>query len=251
MENHPSGLTDDQIYNLEAQFAGQQTLINLSCIPTGIAFVFLAHAALIAANRWFINSDGITGYRVPYQPVIWWFFPGFGALCLCFEISLQIWALFVGHTTVNLYSEWDSRQPKKARGGIAYYDARKVLRWFTVLIAIPIGILSGLALRMHTTFSNGGIHAYGYAFAAPVFHSYADLRRVTLLQGVRSKHGKLIDRPSYVLDFADGHRWSQTNWDDSAKSIQRSLATILSQHSNLPIGNVTAIEDLRLLDSPR
>ncbi len=251
MGNHPSGLTDDQIDNLEAKFATQQTFVNLSCIPTGIAFALFTHAALAAASQWFSRSDGLTGYRVPYQSVIWWFFPGFGALCLCFEISLQIWALFVGHTTVNLYSEWDSRQPKKARGGIAYYDSRKVLRWFTVVIAIPIGILSGLALRMHTTFSDDGIHEYGYAFAAPVFHSYADLRRTTLLQGVRSKHGKVIDRPSYVLDFADGYRWSQTNWDDSAKGIQISLATILRQHSSLPIGNVTTIEDLRLLDTPR
>ena len=251
MENHPSGLTDDQIDDLEAQFAGQQTLVNLSCIPSGIVFALLAHAALVAISHTLMNSDGLVGYRVPSLAVIWWFFPGFGALCLCFEISLQVWALFVGHRTVDLFSEWDSRQPKKSLYGIAYYDARKVLRWCTVLVAIPIGILCGLAFRMHTTFSDDGIHEFGYAFAAPVLHRYSDLSRITLLQGILDHHNKFEERPSFVLDFADGYRWSQAERDDSAKNIQRTLTTILRQHSSLPIGNVTTIEDLRLLDTPR
>ncbi|WP_263358293.1 hypothetical protein [Acidicapsa ligni] len=241
-----SGLTEDQIEDFEAQFAAQQTIVNLCCIPSGLAFFFIAHAILAAISNWLVNSDGIAGYRVPYQSVILWFFPGFGALSLCFEITLQIWALFVGQRVVELYSDWDSRQPKKSRGGIVYYDARKVLRGFALLLVFPIGIFTSLALNMHTTFGDDGIHEFGYAFAKQTFHSYQDIRNITLVSGAFDKHGKFISRPAYVLDFADGHRWSQANWDDSAKGIQVSLAAILARKTQLPTVDVESIHDLQL-----
>lgn len=244
LEPHSSGLTKDQIEDLDARFATQQTIVNLCCIPSGLAFFFFSHACLVAINQWLIKADGISGYRVACQPVIWWFFPGFGALSLCFEITLQIWALFVGHKIVDLYSDWDSQQPKQSRGGIVYYDARKWLRWMALLVALPIGILTALALNMHTTFGEDGIHEFGYAFSTPKQHSYANLRRITLLRGAYDKHGKFFNRPTVVLDFADGHRWSQSNWDVS-KDSWRGLLTALDHKTYLPVTSAGTIEDLQ------
>jgi hypothetical protein len=241
---HPSGLTQDQIDDLEAQFCTQQTIVNLCCIPSGLAFLFLTHACLIAISQHLIQSDGVPGYHIAYQPVFYWFLPGFGALSLCFEITLQIWAMFVGHTVVNLYSEWDSRQPKRSRGGIVYYDVRKILRWFTVLLVIPIGILSSLALNMHTTFGEDGMHEFGYAFAMPKVHSYAQIRQVAHVHGVFGKHGRFIDRPYCVVDFADGHRWNQNDWDDSSASTARAIEAVLAAQTHLPFVDILVLEDL-------
>jgi hypothetical protein len=244
MESHPSGLTEDQIENLEAQFAAQQTIVNLCCIPAGLAFFFVAHTLIAAFSQSLMNSDGIFGFPVPYQSVIYWVFPGFGVLSLCFEITLQIWALFVGHTTVNLYADWDSRQPKKSRGGITYYDARSALRWLSLVITLPIGILSGLALNMHTTFGDDCIHEFGYAFGAPRIYPYAAVRQVTHVHGVFNKHSKLVARPYCVIDFADGHRWNQNNWDASSAATERTIQAVIEKHTSLPIADVLVIEDL-------
>jgi hypothetical protein len=251
IEANPSGLSNNPINDLETQFAEQQTIVNLCCIPSGLAFLLLTHTLLVESFQFLERADGIPGYKITYQPVIWWFFPGFGALCLCFEITLQIWTLFVGRNVVDLYSEWDSRQPKKSRGGIVYYDARKVLRWFSLLIALPIGIFSGLALNMHTTFGEDGIHTFGYAFAAPVFHSYDEIRDITLVQGKYDKHGKFFERPFFVLGFADGHHWLQSDWDDTATSMERSLSAILVQKTHIPIANADTINDIQPPTSAR
>ena len=152
---------------------------------------------------------------------------------------------------MDLYSEWDSRQPKKSRGSIDYYDARKVLRWFAFLIALPIGVFSALALNMHATFADDGIHEFGYAFAAPIFHSYDDIRGITLVHGKYDKHGKFIERPFFVLDFADGHHWLQNNWDDSAAGMERSLSAILAQKTHIPIADANTINDMQLPTSGR
>lgn len=239
-----SGLTRDQVEDLEAQFPVQQTYVNLSCFLSGLAFALVTHFVLVKASQSLIASDGIGGYHIPYQSYIWWFFPGFGALCLCFEITLQVWAIFVGRRVVNLYSEWDSRQPKKSRGDIVYYDARKVLRWFTLLIVLPVGIFSGLALNMHTTFGDDGIHEFGYAFAAPVFHSYSDVQDITLIRGKYDKHGKFFERPYFVVGFADGHSWIQSDWDDTASSVG-GLKAVLTQKSHISIGDAITIQDMQ------
>ena len=243
-EQDPSGLTQDQIEDLEAEFASKQTIINIACLPIGIAFLLLAHAALVSLSQFMVDSDGIAGYRVPYQVSIWWLFPGFGAICLCFEIALQIWALFAGPAIVNLYCRWESKQPKKTRyGGVTYYDTRKTLRWLALLIGLPVGILTALALNMHTTSGDDGLTEFGYAFKAPVFHRYSEIRGITVARGVFGKHGKFIAKPSFVLDFVDGHRWSQRDWDDSRRSIQMELSGILTDKTNLPFMEAETAED--------
>jgi hypothetical protein len=153
LDLHPSGLTQDQSDDLEAKFSGWQNTVNLSCAATPVLFLLGTRFLLLYISRALANSDGLSGLHIHYQQVIWWFFPGFGAVCLSFEIVLLIWSLFIGCGIVNLYVEWAARQPKRSRGGETYYDSRKLYRWMTLLVALPIGIGTVLALNMHTTFA--------------------------------------------------------------------------------------------------
>ncbi len=195
---------------------------------------------------WLIAHDGVSGFRIPYQPVIWWFLPGFGGLCLCFEISLQVWSLFVGKKTMDLYNAWDSRQPKSYRGSVGYYDSRKWLRWFTLLLCLPIAVLTTLALNMHTSFAGDGIYEFGFAFKRPVFHGYLDLRRIAIVSGYRSgRHKEWIGMASVVLDFSDGHRWEQSKYDeDRSVSNLDQIEKILRARTSMEFVWASDVEEL-------
>ena len=241
---HPSGLSQDQIDDCEAKFSSWQNFVNLCCAATAVLFLVGTRYALLFASRALANSDGLSGLHIHYQQDLWWFFPTIGAVSLSFEIVLQIWSLFIGRGIVNLYVEWAARQPKRYRGGETYYDSRKLFRWFTLVLALPIGILTVLALRAHTTFAEDGMHEYDYAFAAPKIYTYSQMRQVAQVDGVLSKHYKFIPRPYVVIDFADGHRWSQHNWDDSTLGLTAALRAKLKEHTSLPFADVLILEDL-------
>jgi len=231
--HYPSGLSQDQIDDLEAKFSDWQTLVNISCVATAFLFFLGTHLLLTYASRSFANSDGLSGLHILYQQAIWWFFPGLGAFTLSFEIVLQVWSIFTSRWIVNLYVEWAARQPKRYRGDDVYYDSRTLYRWITLFIALPVGIATALALNMHTTFADDGMHEYGYAFASPKFYSYSQIREVIQVEGVLGKHNAFIPGPYDVIDFTDGYRWSQHNWDDSTHGVTDALDATLTTHTNL------------------
>jgi len=241
MSHHPTqqtdpvvnALTQDQIDDLEAKFSDWQTTINLCCVATAILFLFATHFLLKFATQTLATSDGIPGLHILSQPAIWWFFPSIGALSLSFEIVLQAWSIFIARKTVNLYSDWAARQPKKTKNGITYYDSRKWCRWLALLIALPIGALTALALREHITFAEDGMHQYGFAFVAPKIYPYSQIRQVSQVDGVLGKHNKFIPRPYVVIYFADGYRWSQEDWDDTTQGITDELDATLTAHTEL------------------
>jgi hypothetical protein len=201
---------------------------------------------MTSVSQWLLNSDGITGYRIPYQPILWWFFPFFGALSLCFEITLQTWALFAGHKIVNLYSEWDGHQPKSHRGRMVYCDGRSWLRKGTLFLALPIGVFTALALNMHTTFGSDGVHEFGCGFAKPIFHPYSEIRRVSIIRGYRTgRSNKWQEKPSFVLDFIDGQRWEQSEFDDDRLPQNfEALSNLLRNNTKLEFGLVNSDKEL-------
>jgi hypothetical protein len=241
---YDTDFTKEEIEAYELKFAEWRTLIGLCYIPSGIAFFLLSYFSLVALNRLCIASDGISGYHLSYQSAVWFFLPLFGSLSLCVEITMLVWTIFVGWRVVHLYCQWESLQPKRYRGSHLYYDSRKVMNKFALFIAVPIGLATVLALGMHTTFTQDGIYEYGYAFKAPVFHSYRDVRHAALLEGFWGKHQKFIHKPSLVLDFSDGSRWAQTNWDDSNKEATTELIAILRKHTQVPIEDKFTVEEL-------
>jgi hypothetical protein len=235
LDSHPAGLTKDQLDDLESNFSIWQPLVNGCCVVTGLIILFGTRDILVWAHYALASSDGVQGLHIYYQQAIWWFFPGIGAVSLSFEIVLQIWSIFAGRKVVGLYSDWAARQPKKNRGGgVSYYDTRKWCRWIALLVALPAGMLSLLALRMHTTFAEDGMHEYGYAFAAPGVYTYPEIIRVTQVDGVLGKHNAFIPRPFDVIDFANGHHWSQHDWDDTTEGITDKLDATLLAHTKLP-----------------
>jgi hypothetical protein len=242
---HPSGFTSEEIEEWEAKFAGWQTTVNLCCFPTGILFLVSTYFLLLYTSHAIAASDGLSGFHLSSPRIAWWFFPVFGSISLCFEIVLRVWSVFLGSKVIDLYAEWDSRQPKRSRGGgIVYYDSRHVLRWTSLLITLPIGILSLLALPMHTTFAEDGLHVYNYGFSAPTVHPYADMRRVTMILGAYDKHGKFAAHPFCVIDFANRYRWDQNDWDHPSRELTEQTRAAIQAHTQLNFGTILVLEDL-------
>jgi hypothetical protein len=226
---------------LDSRFGGVQWLVGLGTVVVGLAFTWSTHAALLWLNRSLANADGPARFELWPQSVIWWFFPGFGALALSWEITLQLWSYFGGRNEADLYSYWSSQR--------VGFDSRRVLRWVALLVVVPIGILTVLALPMHEALREHDIRDCGYAFGPCKTFPYSDARRLTMIEGFRDRNGKLTDRAGIVIDFDDGRRWSSADIGDFNKSVDPTLASFLSGKTGLSPQSAETEDDIPRLDA--
>jgi hypothetical protein len=208
------------------RFSNIQWLVGAGMVGIGVLFADGSFAALLKTNRLLASFDGPANYWIWPQSAIWWFFPGFGAVTLSWEFVLQVWARFGNRDEANLYSYWSNQK--------LGFDATKLLRWMAILIALPVGIFTVLALPIHTALRQSGIKDCGYAFAPCNLCRYADVRRITAIEGYRDRDGKLNRRAGIVVDFSDGRRWSSANESDLSKSVDPDFAMVLASKTNLP-----------------
>ena len=70
-------------------------------------------------------SDGPADFRIWPQSAIWWFFPGFGALTLSWEITLQLWSHLGNRDDASLYAYWSNQRTGLMQPG--YFDGLQFL----------------------------------------------------------------------------------------------------------------------------
>ena len=226
----------DSLATLGNRFGNTQWMVGACMLVVGVLVAISTHAALVWLNRYFSTADGPAEFRLWQQSAIWWFFPGFAALSLSWEIVLQIWADFGNRETANLYNYWSIQQ--------SGFDAPKLLRWMAVLIVVPIGILTVLALPMHVALRQDDIHDCGYGFAPCKVYRYVDARRMTMIEGFRDREGKLTRRAGVVIDFSDGRRWSSADIGDFAPSVDPAFAQFLQTKTQLPLNYAQTAADI-------
>jgi hypothetical protein len=221
-------LSDTQLSALDARFQQTKWAVGISMIAVAVLFAWTTHDLLVSLNRYLAASDGPeTLFRLWPQSAIWWFFPGFGAVALCWEITLNIWSAFGQRDTARSYRLWSD--------GRAGFDCTRILRWMTLVIAVPIGVFSVLALPMHAALRHQDIRACGYAWAGCRTFEYSKAVRMTLIEGFRDRDGKLHPRAGIVLDFADGWRWSSADIGDFRKAVDPALSAYLVARTGLPL----------------
>ena len=221
-------LSEAQLSTLDARFQHTKWVVGFSLIAVAVVFVWTTHHVLVALNHYLAASDGPeTSLHLWPQTAIWWFFPGFGALALCWEITHQLWSAFGQADTARSYRLWSD--------GRAGFDCTRILRWMALVIASPIGVLTVLALPMHTALRHQDIRVCGYAWAECKTLEYSKAVRMTLIEGFRDRDGKLTPRVGIVLDFADGRRWSSADSGDFRRSVDPALAAYLIERTGLPL----------------
>jgi hypothetical protein len=221
-------LPEKKLAELDARFQQTKWVVGVGMIAIVGAFVWTTHYVLVSLNRYLAAGDGSgTLLQLWPQSAIWWFFPGFGALALCWEITLQIWSAFDPGDSARLYRLWSD--------GRAGMDCTRILRWMALVIAAPIGVFSVLALPMHTTLRDQDIHVCGYAWAKCETFDYSKAVKMTQIEGFRNRDGKLSRRAGIVVDFVDGRRWSSADSGDFRDSVDPALLAFLAGRISLPL----------------
>src|ERR1700675_2165506 len=221
-------LPEDQLSALDERFRHTKRVVVVSMIAIGVAFVWATHYAFVSLNHHLAAGAGSgTSLQLWPQSAIWWFFPGFGALPLCWEITLQLWSAFDRGDSTRLYRLWSD--------GRAGMDCTRILRWMALVIAAPIGVFTVLALPMHTALGHQDIRVCGYGWARCQTFDYSKAVRITQIEGFRDRDGKLNRRAGIVVDFADGRRWSSADTGDFHDSVDPALVAFLTERIRLPL----------------
>jgi hypothetical protein len=208
-------------------FSSANVAVYSSMAVVGIAFALSVHWALVAGNRHFAETDGPAAFQLFPSAAIWWFFPGIGALCLSWPIVLFLWALLEGHGKVARYIQWTNEQ--------AGFDSTRALQWLAVIVALPIGIASLLAIPLHSTLRDTDIVVGHYATLAREIVPYSEARRLLLVDGSRDRNGKFTARAELLVDFRDGARWSSADNRDFMPQVDRGLTEFLQRKTGLPV----------------
>ncbi len=230
---------DGQQHSLEElndRFSFTQWIVGISMAAVGLLFVFGTHSALVWLNRYLATPDGPAVFLLWPQSAIWWFFPGFGALVLTWETTLELWSILGNREEARLYEYWSNLK--------SGFNASKILRWIAILIALPIGVLTVLELPVHTALRQNDIRECGYAFDGCKTYRYSDARRMTIIDGFRNRDGKLTKRAGIVIDFNDGRRWSSADIGDFRELLDPELEGFLERKTQLTYRYAQAEADI-------
>ena len=118
-----------------------------------------------------------------------------------------------------------------------------------LVIAAPIGLLTVLALPMHTALRHQDIRACGYGWKKCETFDYSKAVRMTRIDGFRDRDGTLHSRAGIVVDFADGRRWPSADTGDFSKNVDPALLAFLVERTRLPLGKAEAELDIPRADS--
>jgi hypothetical protein len=232
------GLTEDEREDLFAHFRDRQPLINTCNVVVALIFLFGVRYGLEAINRRLAGPPLPSQIQLFPDPIIWWFFAGFGALIFPWEITLQLWSLLGHQRTVFLYRQWQKRSTFDYKGG-QFKNELGLYQWFILLIALPIGVANMLALNMRSMLGPDAIRECGYAFKPCKVLPYADLRAITYI--APNYAVKPPAAAKLVIDFKNGYSWSSSNWGNENKDIDPAIVRFLV--SRVPI-SITGIEAL-------
>ncbi len=242
---------DYSLAELDSRFGIEKWIVPLCMVAVGTIFAVGTHVVFAWLNRHLAAADGPTEFRLLPQSAIWWFFPGFGALALSYEIVLQAWSFLRNPKDPDMYNRWWKEKSASRGGRYAGLDSRKVLRKLALIITLPVGALTVLALPMHTSLLQHDIRDCGYAFAPCRTYSYAEARRMTMIEGFRGRDGKLTRRAGIVLDFSDGRSWSSADTGDFQKKIDSAFAKFLTEKTQLPLNYAETAADIPRLTAQK
>lgn len=225
------------IEQLSQQFRITQWAVGAAMIAIGAIIAWGVHSILVNLSRLFVSLEGPADFVLLPQSAIWWFFPGFAAITLAWDATLGAWSFFGDRKEAVLYNYWTISK--------AGFDSTNVLRIMAVVIVFPIAILTLLAVPQHAVLRAGGIKVHGYGFKTPAVYRYSDARRTTIIDGFRSRGGKLTRRAGVVLDFSDGRRWSSADLGDFRRTIDPALVDYLQSRTGLDPQYAETQDDIR------
>jgi hypothetical protein len=139
-----------------------------------------------------------------------------------------LWSLFGDRNRIGRFIDWTHQ-----RGG---FDSTRALRWMALLLALPIGVATLLAIPIHSSLCDDNIVVGHYAQLAPQCLTYSRARRVALVDGLRDRSGKFAARAEIIVDFDDGSRWRSADNRDFTPEVDSGLAEFLQRKTGASLG---------------
>jgi hypothetical protein len=230
--NVAPAITEDEV----ADFRRLQWAVGAAVVGVGVVFSIASYKVLLLANRYMAEADGPARFQLLPTKAIWWFFPGFGALCLTWEITLFLWSLLGDKRKIELYTEWSNQKTG--------FNSTRVLRWMALGIAAPVGVVTLLAVPMHSTLSDQDMRVQGYAQFSSRPYPYSKARRLMAVDGFRDNDGKFNARADVIVEFSDGYRWHSEANRDFASRVDPDLVEFLKEKTGLPLESAQTEADL-------
>jgi hypothetical protein len=228
---------DVDLGRLDQRFKTMQWAVAALFVTEGVMFAFLTHWMFISLNRVLASREGPSEFQLYPSAAIWWFFPGFGAICagwLAMELTLP---LFMGRENARMYLYWTY-----VRSG---FNGGRIMRWFVVLVLVPVGVFTAFAIPVHTTFHESEMHFRAYGAMRSEIHRYTQIRAITTTDGYRDRLGKFERDPRILLDFDDGTHWSSRDGArDPDLVLNVDLRDFLTKKTGLPTRYVPIDRDL-------
>jgi hypothetical protein len=221
---------------LDLRFATTKWIVGSSMLLVGVVFAVASYSILATASRLLASPHATSEFVLLPQNATWWFFPLFGALGLMWPITRWLWSIFGDRDEVDLYSYWSSLK--------SGYDAEKASRFLEMFLVLPVGILTVLALSMHTSFTRTEIRDCAYAFAPCKTLPYVNARSMTVIDGYRNRSGELEHQAGIVIDFSDGRRWSSAEIGDVKDRVDPGLKQFLQDKIHLPYAHAETAADI-------
>lgn len=221
------------------EFEEMKWTVGTAILLVGACFALGSYRLLLLANHFFAKADGPTRFQLLPTTAIWWFFPGFGAASLAWEITLLLWSLFLDRQKAGRYTQWSNDKTG--------FNATRVLRWAALGIALPIAVATLLALPMRASLRENDIMIRGYGFRPARHYPYSDARRLAVIHGFRTREGKFESRAEILVQFSDHYCWHSGDNRDFTASIDPEVLAFLQQKTGLSTQEAETEADLNSL----
>ena len=221
---------------LDQQFRVANWIVQICMLLVCLAMTWLLHLLLVKSNQSFAESSPPAAFHLLPQTAIWWFFPGFAALTLCWDITLFLWSLKAGSQQIMLYRRFSNLT--------VGFNVTKVMRILAVITLVPIAFFTAREIPAHVNLYADEIVAKDDAFAPESSYRYADVIRLIEIEGFRNRDGTLTRRAGLVLDFKDGRRWSSADIGDFQTKANPALRSFLEQKTHRTTDNTETTDDI-------
>lgn len=199
----------------------------LITVSMGLAIAIGGYFGLRFVNNLFAKSDGPSLAQVLPVAAIWCFFPGFAALSTPWPLTIA-WLRRSSYNDEAAYIEGEG----SSKSG---FDCFRVMVGLNLFLVLPIAFFTLLALPERLTLTEQNILWTHYASLRPEVFNYADIVRLTTVDGYTLRDGSFKAHRDLLIDFKDGRRLSANAvGDGGSEPSPREIKVILDKTGLVP-----------------
>ena len=206
-------------------------------IAMGIAIAVGGYFGLLATNHFLAKADGPALAQAFPVAVLWCFLPGFAALAVPWPFTIVLLRRSTYHDEA-AYVE-DEANSKSG------FDCFRIMVGMNIFLVLPIAVFTFLALPERLTLTDHEVRWTHYASVTPEVFSYADIVRLTAVEGYRLRDGTFKTRKNLLMDLKDGRRLSANAVGDGGSEPSAKLIDVLLTKTGLVPSQIRTLESLK------